>query len=62
MIQQRLEVSRLEEQVERLKAERRKARYVALQEMVVERGIYTKTRKYGDEPGCVRTLETAPRR
>ena len=62
MIQRRLEVSRLEEQVERLKAERRKSRYVALQEKVAERGIYEYTRKNADEPGCVRTLETAPRR
>lgn len=62
MIQRRLEVSRLEEQVERLKAERRKSRYVALQEKVAELGIYTQTRKYANGPECVRTLETAPRR
>lgn len=62
VIQRRLEVSRLEEQVERLKAERRNSRYVALQEKVAERGIYEHTRKHADEPGCVRTLETAPRR
>lgn len=62
VVQRRLEVSRLEEQVERLKAERRKSRYVALQEKVAQRGIYEHTRKYADEPSCVRTLETAPRR
>ena len=68
VVQRRLDVSRLEAQVDRLKAERKRARYVAMQNKVVDRGIYDLTRKgisklgVYDQPGCVRTLETAPRR